>query len=134
MKFLRPTILKNICERLLLNFIWKETPAQIFSCEFCELFESKFFAEHLRTAGSGIPVRVSLFNKVGSLTAWSPLTVLERDSSTGISLWILWNFSESIFAEHLLATTSHMMLFFFLFADQWGLQPKINLFGGAMVN
>ena len=66
--------------------------------------------------------------------AWKHLTVLERDSSTGISLWILWNFSESIFAEHLLATTSHMMLFFFLFADQWGLQPKINLFGGAMVN
>ena len=23
---------------------------------------------------------------------------------------------------------------FFLFADQWGLQPKINLFGGAIVN
>ena len=23
---------------------------------------------------------------------------------------------------------------YFLFADQWGLQPKINLFGWAMVN
>ena len=42
-------------------------------------------------------------------------------------------FKESLFAEHLLGTTSHMMLFFFAFADQWGLQPKINLFGGAMV-
>ena len=26
-----------------------------------------------------------------------------------------------------------MILFFFAFADQWGLQPKIDLFGGAMV-
>ena len=65
--------------------------------------------------------------------AWKHLTVLERVSSTGISLWILWNFSESFFAEHFLATTSRMLLFF-LFVDQRGLQPKINLFGGAMIN
>ena len=45
---------------------------------------------------------------------------------------MLQNFQKSVFAEHLLETTSHM--FFSLLADQRGLQPKINLFGGAMVN
>ena len=27
-------------------------PAQVFYCELCETCENKFFAEHLRTAGS----------------------------------------------------------------------------------
>ena len=29
------------------NFIKKETLAQVFYCEFCEIFESTFFTEHL---------------------------------------------------------------------------------------
>ena len=28
------------------NFI-KETPAQVFFCEFCEIFQNTFFKEHL---------------------------------------------------------------------------------------
>ena len=31
------------------NFIKKETLAQVFSCEFYEIFKSIFFTEHLRT-------------------------------------------------------------------------------------
>ena len=54
----------------------------MFSCEFCELFKNIYFKEHLREAGSKIPVLGFLFNKVASLTAWTPLKVLERDSST----------------------------------------------------
>ena len=50
---------------------------------------------------------------------WRLLTVLERDPSASTSLWVLWNFQESVFAEQLLATTSHMILFFSLFVDQW---------------
>ena len=57
----------------------------------CELYKNIYFVEHLQTAGSETPVRGSLFNKEASLTAWGPLTVLERDLSAGISLWILWN-------------------------------------------
>ena len=49
---------------------------------FCELFKNTYFVERLRTTGSEIPVRGSL--------SWKPLTILERDSSTGTSLWILW--------------------------------------------
>ena len=30
----------------------KETPAQVFSCEFCEAFKNTFFAEHLRWSWS----------------------------------------------------------------------------------
>ena len=30
------------------NFIKKETPPQVFSCEFCEVFRNIFFTEHLR--------------------------------------------------------------------------------------
>ena len=57
---------------------------------FCELFKNTYFVERLRTTGSEIPVRGSLFNKAASVTPWKPLTILERDSSTGTSLWILW--------------------------------------------
>ena len=28
------------------NFV-KETPAQVFSCEYCEIFKSTYFEEHL---------------------------------------------------------------------------------------
>ena len=51
---LRTIILKNICERLLLNFIQKETPTQVFSCEFCELIKNTYFVEGLQTASSEI--------------------------------------------------------------------------------
>ena len=48
---------------------------------------------------SRTPVPGSLFNKVVSLTGWKFLTVLERDSTTAISLRILWNFSENFFCR-----------------------------------
>ena len=86
----------------------------MFSCEFCKLFKSTYFKEHLRTAGSKTVVRGFLFNKVASLMAWRPLAVLERDSSTGIFLQILCNFKESFFVEHLLATFSCMMFLLLL--------------------
>ena len=77
---------------------------------FLEIFKDTLFTEHIWTTAS-----------------------LERDSSIGISLTILRNFQESVFVEYLLATIL-TMFFIFFFADQRGLQPKINLFGGAMVN
>ena len=32
------------------NFIKKENLAQVFSCEFCQIFKNTFFTEHLETA------------------------------------------------------------------------------------
>ena len=39
-----------MCQGLFFNkvFIKKETLAQMFSCEFCEIFKNIFFVEHLR--------------------------------------------------------------------------------------
>ena len=34
------------------SFIKKESVAQVFSCEFCEIFKNTFFTEHLRTTYS----------------------------------------------------------------------------------
>ena len=37
---------KHLCQRL---FIKKESLAQVFSCQFCKIYKSTFFTEHLRT-------------------------------------------------------------------------------------
>ena len=36
------------------NFIKKETPTQVFSCEFCEISKNTFFTEHLPVTASGV--------------------------------------------------------------------------------
>ena len=38
------------------NFLKKETPAQVFSCEFCEISKKAFFTEHLWTTASGFDI------------------------------------------------------------------------------
>ena len=52
---------ENICARvsfLIELQVWdlklyqKETLAQVFSCEFCEISRNTFFTEHLRTTAS----------------------------------------------------------------------------------
>ena len=42
---------KHLCQSLC-NFIKKATLAQVFSCEFCEIFQNNFFTEHFRTTAS----------------------------------------------------------------------------------
>ena len=51
---------KHLCQSLFLiklqvsacNFIKKETLAQVFFCEFCEISKNTFFIEHLRNTAS----------------------------------------------------------------------------------
>ena len=47
---------QNICARvsflIKLNFIKKQTLAQVFSCEFCEIYKNTFLTEHLRATVS----------------------------------------------------------------------------------
>ena len=106
--FLRTIFLKNICERLLLNIIYIETRTQMLSCEFCELFKNTYFLEDLQTACSQTPVRESFFNKVASLTSLKIVRkrLLHRYFSVN---------QESFFIEHLLTSTSHMIMFFSFF-------------------
>ena len=42
------------------NFIKKETLAQVFSCEFCEIFKNTIFTEHLRTTAS-VKTKINIF-------------------------------------------------------------------------
>ena len=85
---------KHLCQSLFFNkvagprpqacsFIKKETLAQVFSCEFCEISKNTFLTEHLRANASvkvgteavvrtcsskyETPVLESLFNKVAGL-------------------------------------------------------------------
>ena len=88
----------------------RDSNTDVFLC-ILWIIQEHPFVEDLRTTGSEIPVRGSLFNKVVYLTTWSSLTVLETESSKGIPQWILRNFEESVFVEHLLATSSHIMFF-----------------------
>ena len=45
-------------ESVSLAIIKKETPTQVFSCEFCEISKNTFFIEHLWTIASGNPEKV----------------------------------------------------------------------------
>ena len=74
------------------NFIKKETLAQVFSCEFCEISKNSFLTEHLRATASvkvgteavvrtcsskyETPVLESLFNKVAGLMSYSLQSML----------------------------------------------------------
>ena len=40
------------------NFIKKETPTQVFSCEFCDIFKNNFFTEHLPATVSSLTERL----------------------------------------------------------------------------
>ena len=69
-KLLRASLLKNICKRLLLEVFYKkavlkyftiftglllhETPVleSLFNSEYCKIFQSTYFEEHLQTADS----------------------------------------------------------------------------------
>ena len=102
----------------------------MLSCEFCELFKNTYFLEDLQTASSETPVRGSFFNKVTSLTARLTFNSARKllphsHFSVNFDKFLGNRFCGTPPSNHF----SHdMTLFFFLFVDQWGLQPKINLF------
>ena len=48
-KHLCRSLFFNKVADLACNVIEKETPAQVFSCEFCGISENNFFTEHLWT-------------------------------------------------------------------------------------
>ena len=39
------------------SLLEKETPTQVFSCDYCEFFENNYFEEYLRMAASGSTLR-----------------------------------------------------------------------------
>ena len=123
--------------------ILKKTPAQVLSCEICKLFKSNYFEEICERLLLNFFKRrlqhrcfpVDFMNYSGTLILLQRIyeRLVLKHTFGGLllikALWILWKFLERFFAELPLATTSYvilLLLVFFLFADQWGLQPKIN--------
>ena len=105
----------------------------MLSCEFCKLFKNNYFLEDLQTACSETSVRWSFFKKCKPDVVKTFNSVKKRLLHRYFSV----NF-EKFFGKLFCRTPpsnhfSHDVVFF-LFGDQWGLQPKINLFGAAMVN
>ena len=45
---------KRLCWSKAFNFIKKDTPTQVFSCKYCEIFKNTYFEEYLQTATSRI--------------------------------------------------------------------------------
>ena len=45
-----------------LHFIKKETPTQVFFCEYCEIFKNTYFEKHLRTTAS-VNSRAAVFQE-----------------------------------------------------------------------
>ena len=91
----------------------KETPTQVFSCEYKETLKNTYFEEHPQTAASVHPgkcknsrpevlyekantcTEVSFFN-IKKVAVWRPTTLLQRNSGTGVFLRILLIFSEDL--------------------------------------
>ena len=43
---------KNSCVEVGLQRYQKETPTQVFFCEYCKIFKSSYFEEHVQAAAS----------------------------------------------------------------------------------
>ena len=62
------TVLKNFAIFTWKSMCWKETPTQVFSCVYLEIFKNTYFEKHLRTAPSdySFTLVVYLFSAVSS--------------------------------------------------------------------
>ena len=53
--------LENTCVEV--SFNWKDTPAQMFSCEICEVFKNTYFEGHLQMTASEFIGDTTLFHE-----------------------------------------------------------------------
>ena len=72
-------------------YLKRESNINVF-LSILSVIQERLLVDDLRKTGFETAMRGSVFNKVASLTVWMSLTVLEKDCSMGISLWLLWNF------------------------------------------
>ena len=49
-----------------MSAILLKRPAQVFSCEYCEIFKNTYFEEHLQAAASVLPI-IKLLISIGHL-------------------------------------------------------------------
>ena len=60
------------------NFIKKETLAQVFSCEFCEISKNNFSTEHFQKIASG---HSAFYNDLIILIRWNKMFLVELKES-----------------------------------------------------
>ena len=56
-----------------LHFIKKETPTQVFFCEYCEIFKNTYFEKHLQTTAA-VNSRAAVFQESLALPKRNALT------------------------------------------------------------
>ena len=80
---------KRLCQSLLLmnlqasrtaTFL-KETPTQLFSCEYCKIFKNTCFDENLRTTDCAIPPSYYYISSKGLVPALNSIGIIQRSSS-----------------------------------------------------
>ena len=97
---------KNQCQSLFFNkaagFIKRETLAQVFSCEFCEISKNTFFREHLRPTASKLCFRDSKITLFHRYIILPPITFLTWNVYKRIylvwRLWLIMKESDAIFS------------------------------------
>ena len=63
------------------NFIKKETLAQVFSCEFCEISKNNFFTEHLWTTA---PEQINKILRLGNSKTINKVTIYTEAATRGV--------------------------------------------------
>ena len=85
----------------------KESLAQVFSCDFSQIYKNTFFTEHLWATASvfyKISVLESFATFIGKHLSWSHFLIklhALRGSITSVFLWFLWHFQEHLIIKHL---------------------------------
>ena len=90
-------ILQNSQENLqqVYNFIKKETPVKVFSCEFCEIFQNSFFVKHLWPVTA---VNIRKFLQHANHISIKPFCTISLSSNT-------LQYLEAVVVEHRIAMT-----------------------------
>ena len=71
---------KHLCQGLFFNKV--ETVAQMFPCDFCEIFKKTFFTEHLWTTASVCSKIVKRQRRTKLLTCFRKLRVEREKQQT----------------------------------------------------
>ena len=120
------------------NFIKKETLAQVFSCEFCEIFKNTFFTEQLRTTTSycsNLPKLASnlleiFFLKVWLIFFWKRHYRIFIPKNWNIKIWIVCHSTEYlklkwIDRRHFLGKRSVVILKIIYLLSKWFLEFSV---------
>ena len=98
---------KHLCQSLCFNrpqacnFIKKETLAEVFSCEFCEISKKTFFTEHLWVAASNSLILLHISRKAARKRFLNnSICIIANASVYVITFWMPYTFFIFDFSRH----------------------------------